>query len=405
MTYLLYVRTTSGGTGPDVLLPDLGITVFTSATWTLLSSSSPNRAEGSAGQFTAREIRDSVDLWGSINSGSLEWSKDGITVQSSASYTADYMLFEDFTDDDPNFENLTVSGTLIASGFNITSHFDGGPNKHDASEIDVEGTYPNIPGAPGDLESVLASINSSLSGVAAYSFANIVTDAGTAVADAAADTLTVVGADGILTGAVPGTDTITISGTALLPRDGSRPMTGDLNLAFNDIINVQDLQVSGVATFTHADLLLPVDTVAPASPLVAGQTVVVAGIQYIYDTSRSKWLSVHRPQWLTDRNANASNIYMRVGEGTSTQQTGVRISRNATITAISVQTDGTETWTFEIRKNDVVTPIVSLAVVAAQGAHSNVVNVDISAGDELQFYVNGSGIDHPVATVEIAWRL
>lgn len=405
MATLLYVRTSSGGSGPDVFLQDLGIIVATGAGWTLLSSSAPDRADGSAGQFTAREIRDSVELFAAINGGTLEWSKDGVAVESASSYTSDYMLFQDFTDDSPYFPNVTVSGTLTASGFDVTNHFNGGSGKHDASEIDVEGTYPNIPGSPANLETVLAGINTQLGGVAANSFANITTDQGTAVADAPADTLTIVGADGILTGATPGTDTVTISGTALLPRDGSRPMTGDLDMAFNDINNVQDLSVSGVATFTHADLLLPVDTAAPVSPLVNGQIVTVAGIPYVYDGSRGKFLSIDRPHYITDRNANATKVYTRVGEGTVTSQTGLRVLRNATITGIAVQTDGVETWTFEVRKNDVVTPIASLAVVAAQGNQSAVLNVNVNQGDELQFFINGAGIDHPVAIVELAWRL
>ena len=33
------------------------------------------------------------------------------------------------------------------------------------------------------------------------------------------------------------------------------------------------------------------------------------------------------------------------------------------------------------------------------------VNVNFSAGDELQFYVNGSQIKNPVGIVEYAWRI
>lgn len=409
MATLLYVRTSSGGSGPDVFLQDLGIIVATGAGWTLLSSSAPDRADGSAGQFTAREIRDSVELFAAINGGTLEWSKNGVAVESATSYTSDYMLFQDFTDDSPYFPNVTVSGTLTASGFDVTNHFNGGAGKHDASEIDIEGTYSNIPGSPGDLETVIAGINTQLGGVAAYSFANIQADAGLAVADAAADTLTVIGADGILTGATPGTDTITISGTALLPRDGSRPMTGDLNMAFNDINNVQDLSVSGVATFTHADLLLPVDTAAPVSPLVNGQIVVVDGIAYIYDSTRAKWLSIERKMIWAARNAGAQDIYLRIYDGLATSVTGYRMLRNGTITGIVLQTDGAEAWTLEIRKNDVVTAILSLSSGGAAGNQSTISNVNFSQGDEIQFFCSGgtllNPITSPVGGIEIAWRI
>jgi hypothetical protein len=41
----------------------------------------------------------------------------------------------------------------------IDTHIDGGVNKHDASEVDVEGTYANISGTPTDLESTISALN------------------------------------------------------------------------------------------------------------------------------------------------------------------------------------------------------------------------------------------------------
>lgn len=92
---LLYVR----GVGSDVEIADLGITVAQGPGWTLLASSDPAEAEGSAGQFTARETRDSKDLYDAISGGSLQWSKNGSDVAPTADYVADFMLMQDFTDD------------------------------------------------------------------------------------------------------------------------------------------------------------------------------------------------------------------------------------------------------------------------------------------------------------------
>ncbi len=41
----------------------------------------------------------------------------------------------------------------------LGDHLNGEANKHDASEIDVEGTYDRIPGTPTDLETTISSIN------------------------------------------------------------------------------------------------------------------------------------------------------------------------------------------------------------------------------------------------------
>ena len=50
----------------------------------------------------------------------------------------------------------------------FASHFDGGPSKHDASEIDVEGSYSEIGGTPTDLENTIDGINTGLEGSVYY---------------------------------------------------------------------------------------------------------------------------------------------------------------------------------------------------------------------------------------------
>ena len=95
MALKLYVR----GASANVDIPDLGITVAQGPSWTQLNYSSPGDAEGDSGQFTARELRDSGDLFDLISGGTLEWSKDGSTAESAGDYKADYMITEDFTDD------------------------------------------------------------------------------------------------------------------------------------------------------------------------------------------------------------------------------------------------------------------------------------------------------------------
>jgi len=63
--------------------------------------------------------------------------------------------------------NLVVAGNVdgrdvSTDGAALDAHLNGGANKHDASEIDVEGTYVNIAGTPTDLETTVSAINSSL---------------------------------------------------------------------------------------------------------------------------------------------------------------------------------------------------------------------------------------------------
>ena len=161
--------------------------------------------------------------------------------------------------------------------------------------------------------------------------------------------------------------------------------------------------VSGVFDFTNGDLILPVDTVAPAG--VNGKVTTVGGIQYVYDGSRSKWLSVNRETMWTSRNSGAaSNIYLRGTDGTATSATGFRMVRDGTITGLVAAFATAGTATIQVRRHDSVTVLASLAVVAATGAQNGSVNVDFSAGDEIQIFLSGSA-EYPTAGVEVAWRI
>jgi hypothetical protein len=251
---LLYVRTGNDGTDPAVTLADLGVIIPTGAGWTLLSASNPEDALGGGGQFTAREIRDSQDLHDAITGGSLEWSKNGSTEELAGAYRADYMLMEDFTDDDLVPASITLSGLDI--GQDLSDHLNGGPNKHDASEIDVEGTYSNIPSSPTDLETVISELNSAIVAGTA-SFGTVTGDTGSAAADIANDTLNIAGSNGIVTSATDNPEVLTVDGNLLLPRDGSRPMTGNLDLGSNDITNVSNITASGLVDLSAGQFKLP----------------------------------------------------------------------------------------------------------------------------------------------------
>ncbi|MCG8830006.1 hypothetical protein [Tenacibaculum finnmarkense] len=129
------------------------------------------------------------------------------------------------------------------------------------------------------------------------------------------------------------------------------------------------------------------------------------GILYIYDGTRAKWLSVDRTMvgWGVN-NANTGNEYLRQFNGAQSNRNGWRMIRNATITAISAQTNINQTWTLEIRKNDGTTAIASLTITNQQGNHNNTLNIDVNEGDFIQAYCNGSSVDYPETLIEIAWR-
>ncbi|WP_298782772.1 hypothetical protein, partial [uncultured Polaribacter sp.] len=128
------------------------------------------------------------------------------------------------------------------------------------------------------------------------------------------------------------------------------------------------------------------------------------GLLYSYDATRSKWLSVDRNMIGWGRNsAGTTNEYLRQFNGALSSFNGWRMIRSGTITAITVQSNANQTYTIQIRKNDVATAITSLTVSTAQGNHDTTINVDFVEGDFLQCYLSGSSIDYPQVLIEIAW--
>jgi hypothetical protein len=124
------------------------------------------------------------------------------------------------------------------------------------------------------------------------------------------------------------------------------------------------------------------------------------GILYAYDNTRAKWLSVDRTLLNWESLLTAANaVYI----GAS----GVRMTRDATITSITVQSGsvlGTD-WSIEVRKNGLTGNILNLGISSTQaGNHNNNINIDVNEGDYLRVYCNGLLVVMPQALIEIAWR-
>lgn len=172
--------------------------------------------------------------------------------------------------------------------------------------------------------------------------------------------------------------------------------------------------VTGVWKFsgsvsTDPNMYLADKAAAPTTQLGAAGEIPVASISNmlaIYDktNSRNRFLGVAR-QYMTFSgrdSANNSNEYLRVGLFTS-NQAGIRLMRNATLTGISAQTNGAETWNVRVRKNGVVTDLATLVLSAVSGAQDEY-NVDFDAGDSVEVYLDGTQIDRPLVTLEFRER-
>lgn len=432
-----YVRTGNAGTDPDVSIDDLGIVIPTGATWTLLSegdSSDPSIA--GVGQFTSSELRDSDDLHILVTGGTLEFSLDG-AAQATTTYVADVHLMEDFEDDhfDLRSGRLTLPSDTNPPG-TIAS-----PQPGDLFYDSDDGYLVFYNGVLGqwisitDSGSVLTD-HGLLAGLLDDDHPQYGLLAGNAARNAVTGKYDFNGGElGLPTAADPTTaypsatagdiayDTddgylVFYNGSAwiqLFDQVNTSLDHGDLTGLLDDdhtqygllAGNAARNAVTGTYDFTDGYLVAPVKSAAPTTNVVDGELAVVGGILYAYDATRTKWLSVDRVTVEASKQNGARNVYLRVGDGVASSQTGYRVLRDATITGLSAQTDNVESWTLEVRRNGVATPVATLAITAANGDQDAAVNADLAAGDELQLFANtASGrIRAPVALIELAWRI
>jgi hypothetical protein len=179
-------------------------------------------------------------------------------------------------------------------------------------------------------------------------------------------------------------------------------------LEFDEIVTgVWEFQ-GGAAT--EPSMYLTDKASAPTTNLGTATQIPISMINntpayYDKSNSRNKFLSMYRMhQAFSGRdNANNSNEYLRAGEFTS-NQSSYRLIKNMTLIGISAQTNGAETWTARVRKNGVVTNLASLALSAVAGAQDATLNVDFNAGDKIEVYCDGTGVDRPFVMLEFAER-
>lgn len=134
---------------------------------------------------------------------------------------------------------------------------------------------------------------------------------------------------------------------------------------------------------------------------------VINGQLATYDktNSRNKFLSVSR-QYITfggRDSTQTTNEYLRNGLFTS-NESSTRLIQNATLVGISLTTAAAETWIARVRRNGVATNLYSESLTASLGTQKNTLNVDFDAGDVIQIYCEGTGINRPLVVLEFAYR-
>ena len=133
------------------------------------------------------------------------------------------------------------------------------------------------------------------------------------------------------------------------------------------------------------------------------------GIAAVYDVTRSKYLSVARPSFVFgyDHKAAIAQTYLRTVDGVPSSQAGYLLPRDATIVAVSIKLSATANASIDIEVDRGGT-FVLLTSITLTGEDEKIVtgsDLDALAGDALVARVTAGPADHPVVSVETAWRL
>ena len=149
---------------------------------------------------------------------------------------------------------------------------------------------------------------------------------------------------------------------------------------------------------TIADLC---DRVAVSTPIIYKD-----GVMYIEDPDRgNKIMSLARPVFTTGWKGTAiKERYLQMSDVALAGDQGIIMPRKATITGMWAKSRSTGSWTMEVRKNGIPITVVSKVIVGG-GSSDPFLDIDLDKDDVLQIYAAGSGIAHPLACVELGWRL
>jgi hypothetical protein len=158
--------------------------------------------------------------------------------------------------------------------------------------------------------------------------------------------------------------------------------------------------VIDTVTATTAPLQLTNKAISPTTDLAAGQIAIINNILYVYDGSRSKWLSPSKTL-LFGRNGNSDGTTLRIVGDIVDENSGYQMSRNGTITSISLYSTGaTVGKAIDIRLN---TTSIYTFTTDSNGSYTNInLNLDFVGGDVVSIKVQpgGHGIMNTSAVIE-----
>lgn len=186
------------------------------------------------------------------------------------------------------------------------------------------------------------------------------------------------------------TDRLSISGT-------------NGNVGINTTSATSKLEIDASTGTTPPLEIVPRTTVPTGT--AGGQIAVIDNSLYIYDVSRTKWLSSETVTFEWGHDGNLKGAYLDCAGVLNEPNTGVKMPYNGTIIAITaLQSGGDASKGFVVRKNSASTDLISFNLTSF--TYNASTNIDFNADDFLKVFTVAAGGEctNPVVTLYIKWR-
>lgn len=141
-------------------------------------------------------------------------------------------------------------------------------------------------------------------------------------------------------------------------------------------------------------------------PNTAPRILSVDGIQYMYDQTRGKMLSIPKMYLRAGiHRRTVTDEYLRLEDGQPAMTVGDALIRDATLMGLTANCESSTSWTVKIFRKGVGAPLVTMPMVSSSYKKDSSINMDVPAGSILLFKVEGTNIPFPRIILELAWKL
>ncbi|GAA3616071.1 hypothetical protein GCM10022396_37720 [Flavivirga amylovorans] len=144
---------------------------------------------------------------------------------------------------------------------------------------------------------------------------------------------------------------------------------------------------------------------------VTGQVSLIGDKLYMYDATRTKWLSLETPILQFGRSGNQDNTPLRSAGNVGNNNSGILMPFDGTITCVTAKTNsnnGAQAKQFTIRVRNGISNVSTMNITTAASLYTNTTcNLDFSAGDYINAVIanDGNGNVHSsTIALWIKWR-